>query len=64
MVPRKKTTDLVELYKKKMACLLTNPDLAETYTWNDFFDEAGIAKESRTDFAIAAILKQSLEGGE
>ena len=30
-------------------------------TFNDFFDWVGIPMENRTNFAVAAILKQALE---
>lgn len=30
-------------------------------TWDDFFDHVNIPKENRTDFAVAAIMKQVCE---
>ena len=44
------------LFKK-----LDDPNLPEDYTMNNFYEEMGIPKKHRTDFASAAILKQALE---
>jgi len=42
---------------------LNDPNLSEDYTIDDFYDEVGIPKEQRSDFATAAIIKQALEMG-
>lgn len=44
------------LFKK-----LDDPNLPKDYTMDDFYEEMGIPKKCRTDFASAAILKQALE---
>lgn len=49
--------DLAEELLKK----LEDPDLSESYTMDDFYDEIGIAKKDRSDFVTAAILKQALK---
>lgn len=51
----KMETDLVKLFKKKMA----DPNLSSDFTWDDFFDEAGVEPEARSNFVVAAILKQA-----
>lgn len=35
---------------------LEDPELPERYTVDDFFDDIGIPKEQRSDFAFTAIL--------
>jgi len=49
--------DLVELLIEK----LKDPNLSEDYTVDDFYDEVGVSKAVRTDFATAAMLKQMFE---
>jgi hypothetical protein len=55
-----KSIDLAKAFDEKMK----DPKLPENYTWDDFFDEYGIEKEARSDFAIAAILNQSRSIGK
>ena len=40
---------------------LNDPDLPNDFTVDDFYEEMGIPKKNRNDFATAAILKQALE---
>jgi len=40
---------------------LEDPDLSESYTMDDFYDEVGIPKKDRSDFVSAAILRQALK---
>lgn len=47
----KEHADLVEILRDK----LTNPDLPDNYSWDDFFEDVGIPEDDRTDFAVAAI---------
>ena len=47
--------NLAEQYVKKIKSLPPESN----YTWDDFFDEMKVPVESRTDFAVAAILKQA-----
>jgi hypothetical protein len=49
--------DLAEEFLKK----LNDINLSEDYTVDDFYEEMGIPKENRSDFATAAILKQAWE---
>jgi len=53
----KDDADLAKIYLEKTK----DPDLPENYTWDNFFDEVGVPKEARSDFAAAAILKQAKE---
>ena len=48
---KKKDTNLGEEYYK---IVTENPE--SEMTWDDFFDKFKIPKESRTDFAVGAIL--------
>jgi len=49
--------DLVKAFLEK----LNDPNLSKDYTIDDFYEEMGIPKEQRSDFATAALLKQMLE---
>ncbi len=49
--------NLAEEWLKKT----NDPDLLENYTVDDFFDEMEIPPKHRSDFALAAILKQAKE---
>ena len=40
---------------------LNDPNLSKDYTIDDFYEEMGIPKKNRSDFATAAIFKQLLE---
>lgn len=51
--------DLVEAFLEK----LNDPNLSKDYTIDDFYEEMGILKKQRSDFATAALLKQMLEQG-
>lgn len=53
--------NLAEQYVKKIKSLAPESN----YTWNDFFDELKVPKTFRSDFAVAAILKQAkdISGG-
>ena len=46
--------NLTEAFIKK----LNDPNLSEDYTVDDFYEEMGVLKEERSDFATAAMLKQ------
>ncbi len=43
---------------KEMLKRLDDPNLPKDYTVNNFFDEMGIQLRDRSDFVMAAILKQ------
>jgi len=49
--------NLVKAFLEK----LEDPNLSKDYTIDDFYEEMGITKRDRSDFATAAILKQVLE---
>lgn len=49
--------DLVKAFLEK----LNDPNLSKDYTIDDFYEEMGIPKKQRSDFATAALLKQMLE---
>ena len=50
-----------ESYAEKYLEYLGKSDRPDDDTWNDFFDWAGLPMEQRSDFIIAAILKQAQE---
>jgi len=51
----------MELLARAFLEKLNDPNLSEDYTVDDFYEEMGIPKKNRSDFATAAILKQALE---
>lgn len=53
------TKDFV--YANLLAEKLSDPDLPKDYTVDDFFDDAGIDKEHRSDFVFTCIYNQTLE---
>ena len=48
----KSNANLSEILLEK----LEDPELPEIYTVDDFFDDVGVPKEQRSDFAFTAIL--------